>query len=64
MRASTRFFAVAGLFTIFGLAAIVRASEHGVRAVDLVSTCASAFGAGVAVGVIAASRRSEAAARG
>jgi hypothetical protein len=64
MRASSRFIAVAGLFTIFGLAAIVRASDHGARAVDLVGTCASAFGAGVAVGVIVASRRSEGAARG
>ena len=49
MGASRRFIAVAALFTIFGLAAIVRASDHGARAVDLVGTCASAFGAGVAV---------------
>jgi hypothetical protein len=62
--ASIRFFAVAGLFTIFGLAAIIRASDHGARAVDLVGTCASAFGAGVAVGLIAAGRRSEGGARG
>jgi hypothetical protein len=64
MRGPRRFYVMAAIFTIFVSGAVARASDHGARAVDLVTTCASAFGAGVAVGAIAASRRSEGAARG
>lgn len=59
-----RFLTMAAILTIFAVGAIVRAIDHGARAVDIVSLCATAFGAGVAVGLIAAARRSEGAARG
>jgi hypothetical protein len=57
MQSERRLYPIALLFVVFLLAAVVRASDHGARAVDLVGTSGAAGGIGVVVGLIVARRQ-------
>jgi len=59
MPPARRFYAVAALFVLFLIGAVVRATDHGARLVDLIATSGAAIGFGVAVGSIVALRRTD-----